>query len=75
MMWNCVKQDYMMWNCGKCVVFQCEEGGDYKVIFCDQGDTEVLPLDRLHPFPQEYSEIPMLAIECELAHVQPRGAI
>lgn len=55
------------------VVFQCLEGGEYKVIFCDQGDTEVLALNRLNPIPQECFEIPMLAIECELAHVQPRG--
>lgn len=43
------------------------------MIFCDQGDTEVLALNRLNPIPQECFEIPMLAIECELAHVQPRG--
>ncbi|XP_062611954.1 uncharacterized protein LOC134273751 isoform X2 [Saccostrea cucullata] len=54
-------------------IVECVDNGDYKVMFCDQGDYEVLPISRLHPFPQEYSEIPMLAIECELAHVQPRG--
>ncbi|XP_061163126.1 putative ATP-dependent RNA helicase TDRD12 isoform X2 [Saccostrea echinata] len=54
-------------------IVECVDNGDYKVMFCDQGDYEVLPISRLHPFPQEYSEIPMLAIECELAHIQPRG--
>uniref|UniRef100_A0A8W8K9B9 RNA helicase n=1 Tax=Magallana gigas TaxID=29159 RepID=A0A8W8K9B9_MAGGI len=54
-------------------ILECLEGGEYKVIFCDQGDTEVLALNRLNPIPQECFEIPMLAIECELAHVQPRG--
>lgn len=52
---------------------QCLSSGEYKVIFCDQGDTDVLSINRLAPIPPEYLEIPMLAIECELAHVQPRG--
>ncbi|XP_078337026.1 uncharacterized protein LOC111136315 isoform X2 [Crassostrea virginica] len=56
-------------------ILECLSSGEYKVIFCDQGDTDVLSINRLTPIPPEYLEIPMLAIECELAHVQPRGEI
>ncbi|XP_046549507.1 uncharacterized protein LOC124259410 isoform X2 [Haliotis rubra] len=45
----------------------------YNVFFCDFGDNDSLSTARLRPLPDKYTGLPCQAIECKLAHVQPRG--
>ncbi|XP_067651475.1 uncharacterized protein [Haliotis asinina] len=45
----------------------------YNVFFCDFGDHDRLTSAQLRPLPDKYTGLPCQAIECKLAHVQPRG--
>ena len=45
-------------------------------VFCaDYGEKTTVNMDQLYPMSIEYTDLPFQAIECQLAHVKPRGKI
>ncbi|CAC5374487.1 TDRD12 [Mytilus coruscus] len=52
----------------------CEqEEGNVEVFYGDYGDKRTVTREDLFQLPQDFMMVPFQAIECELAHVQPRG--
>ncbi|KAK3105054.1 hypothetical protein FSP39_016219 [Pinctada imbricata] len=50
---------------------ESEHVGKVHLFYIDFGDKEVVPRRKVFPIPDEYRDIPGLAIHCSLAYVQP----
>ncbi|VDI72626.1 aarF domain-containing kinase, partial [Mytilus galloprovincialis] len=50
-----------------------EEEGSVEVFYGDYGDKRTITREDLFQLPHDFMMVPFQAIECELAHVQPRG--
>ncbi|KAJ8302609.1 hypothetical protein KUTeg_019005 [Tegillarca granosa] len=66
---QCSKDD--SWN--RAVVLEIIDDDNVEVFYADYGDKDTVPRDRIQHIPKEFMNLPFQAIECQLAHIKPRG--